>query len=802
MSNGRRPVHSLMSVHRGTILNDPARIKAELEEMHPDQGGGSGLGVARVTNIDYEEMYVTLRTLIGTEQEFERVPVPLTFPGAGCRHFLGAMPEIGDHCIVGWLPQESSARYGGTRSPVILTWIIPGVWPGRDWLTTSTFDEDEHDSASPKSREVLKGWADRVRHKLRHIQPGNIVASSSQGADLILDESVHLANRRGNEFILRDQDQAAVLRALQRFDALAGTRIYAGMVQRDALRLPTTMFSDGVRWDGAIQAINGDALTEDQLPAHLTAPDDTVTPAHPLARALDDEGDLGGALHALADNLDPYVFLRNGGYIDEDGSAIDDLHRVDAEYGGKPIFRVSAQGGTNAVIDDVPTLTEHRIEVAHTSDGRLPVTEQTDLFDAERLPPSDSDTPGTSSNAPYIEWVLGSVVGNDPFSQRGRKQYGIPLVAQVFDSTGGVSPTITPALIGGVSGAGTPLAEHMATLFKLDPISGRAAPTWWSVNKKGQVRGNISGSPAESSFDLAVGGAFRMALGGALNVQVNGGLQFITQSKDSLVMRAEQGPLKLYGGNSDQGVAGALERIQGTNEGNIPSVDIHARTNAVMRAERHLLLKGQTVEANASSFRVQGHNEIDLVTAKRFNTSAEHYTSNVSGKRVDNFTGPKGLLPTNGALHERKYTPNFPGVVAEEVVYEMGDREERFLLGNHTTEILIGDQTYRSQAGTFTAQGTGSKLELAPTGVTLEALVGNVTLTATAGSVMMQATTGVIMQATSGPLIARGSSFVLLGAPIVGTDIGSILCGGSREPFTNLPFATWGIGAANHIIGP
>jgi hypothetical protein len=799
-----RAWNTLGRVHRGHLTQEPFAKKKKLDDMNPDKGGSLGLGVARVVGIDYEEHFVTLRTVVGTEQEFERVPVPLTYPGAGCRHFFGAMPEVGDYCVVGWLPQESSEKHGGSKTPVILNWIIPGVWPGRDWLALSNFTEDEHDSGTSRNREEVKGVFDQIRHKLRHLQPGNILASSSQGADMVLDENVHLANRRGNEFILRDADQAVVTRALQQFTALAGSRTYAGMVQRDALRLPTTMFSDGFVWDGPTQAYAGVALHEGDLPVDGTYPEGYVTPDPQLTRTFDADGKLTKGLYQYPAFLDPYVFLRNGGYIDEDGVAVDSRHLNDAVYGGKGIYRIGTGSLANTVLDPgVPSLTEHRIEVSHTSDGLLPVTEQTDGFDAERLPGSDPDTPGVSGNQPYIEWVMGSVVGNDPFSGQGRKEYGLPLVARVFDETGGLSPTIQAARVAsaGKSG-GTPLVEHAATLFKLTPPSGRLAPTWWSINKQGQARVSLSGPPTGYGLDMAVSGGMRLAVGGGLELLLKGGIHIGTLSKNSLRLRSEQGPLILYGGGSDRGDASTLERLQGTNggESGVPSVDIHARTNAVFRAEKQMLIKAELLEANAKAVKVVGHDEIALTTSKQLSASAEDVKFTVSGKRTDNFSGPKQLDSTNGALHERSYTPNFPGVVCEEVNYESGDREETFQNGNHTTSMVIGDMTYETDQGTWKARSGQNSQEVSADGVIGTATTGSAKLTATAGAAVMKGSTSVLVEATAGPLTLKSSSSIFLQSSGNAPDIGGVLCAGSLEPFTNLPFSTWGLGASGVVV--
>jgi len=790
-------------VHQGQLTELPAVKKKKIDDMNPDKGGNLGLGVARVVAIDYEEHYVTLRTVIGTEQDFERVPVPLTYPAAGCRHFLGAMPEVGDYCVIGWLPQESSEKFGGTATPVILNWIVPGVWPGRDWLALSNFSEDEHDAGTSRNQEELKGIFDRIRHKLRHIQPGNIMASSSQGSDMVLDESVILANRRGNEFILRDSDQAAILRALQQFTALAGSRTYSGMVQRDALRLPTTMFSDGHVWDGIVQASGDQPITEGELADTAGYPDGYLTPDDAMGRMFTGEDGLESTLYTYPSFLDPFMFLRNGGYINEDGTAVDQKHLNDAVYGGKNIYRIGTGTTENITnLPDAPTLTEHRVELSHTTDGRLPVTEQTDGFDADRLPPTDPDTPGVSGNMPYIEQVMGSVVGNEPFSAQGRKEYGLPLVASVFDDGGGVSPRIEAARIASDGGSGgTPLSEHAATLFKLTPPSGRLAPTWWSVNKNGQARINISGPTNGFGLDMAVAGGMRLAVGGALELQLKGGIHFTTLSKSSLRLRSEQGPVVIYGGGTNRDESSTAARLQDVDggEGNVPSVDIHARTNAHLRAERGVLVKGQSVEVNASKTQVFGHDLVEITSSKQVTVSTEDMKQTVTGKRVDNFSGPKMLLPTNGALHERNYTPFYPGLVAEDVTYNMGDRKETFLLGSHSTSILIGNMSYTTNLGSWEARALLNKVSIDATGITAAALLGNVKLEATAGALLMKGQVAARLEAT-GPVQIKSDAFVLLQSPGNGLDIGPVICAGSREPFTNLPFGTWGLGARTVLV--
>jgi hypothetical protein len=171
----------------------------------------------------------------------------------------------------------------------------------------------------------------------------------------------------------------------------------------------------------------------------------------------------------------------------------------------------------------------------------------------------------------------------------------------------------------------------------------------------------------------------------------------------------------------------------------------------------------------------------------------------VNGKCQQSFSGPKYLLPSNGPLHERTYAPMYPGMTCEKVKYVMGDREEKFNLGSHKTQVLISNLTYETDLGTWKARAIGSSLEMGASGIKGTALAGMVSLTASSGSASMTGMTSANLIASGGQAMVRGSTGVYLGGPV--SEIGSILVSGSREPFTNLPYLTWGLGAKAFNIG-
>lgn len=803
----RKPVEYMSAVPEGEIERDlgPRR---DLDRMNPDHLPFHA--IAKVMNINYEEEFFTLRIVQGSQEEFDRVPFPPIWPGAGKRHFLGAMPEVGDFCVVGWMVQESQEGKWGTKTPVIVGWITPGTWPGRDWLTTSPFSEDEYDFSSVKNRQAVRGAFNRVRHKLRHKQPGNIVAYSSQGSDLVLDESVTLANRRGNELILRDSDQAIVMRSLQQFHATAGGRTYHGMVQRDAGFLQPTMFSDGNLWDGRTQSEQGEPVHEVELPP-APEPEDFLTPARMLARKLREDGSgLGKSALNPPSRIDPYNFLAQGGYIDAKGYALTSDRESDTYYGGKPYFRVASGSRANAAADpDVPTLTEFRLELDHTSRGRLPVTEQTDGFDAERIPRSGVGTndPQGRSGRRYMDLVYGSVVGNDRFSEYGRQRYGLPLVANVFTGDS-ASPRIDPAVIAANEDAGvvpTPIEEHLATLFRMTPQTSQGAPdTFWGVNKKGQLKASLSGPRDEDSVQANIRGGLRLNVEGQVSLGFTQGLKFSSKQGDNdrnigVEFESERGAVRIFGGGSKRGVDALGERLSGTGngEGDLPSVEIVAGTSALVKAQRKATLKGDQAEVNARSVNVRGHQEITLQAADRIGVDTKAMDVNIVGKRTMTFAGPKDLLPTSGALDEKTYA-TIPGLNAKRTLIAFGDRSDEILLGNHLNTIRVGNMLHTVNVGTISMTSGLTNMTLTPATIT-GATTGAIAFESSGGAAVLSGTANATLVAKAGPAVVRGTSGVILSAP-ADFNQGPIICAGSLDPLTGLPFLTWGMGAKLHLV--
>lgn len=777
------------------------------------------IGMARVKEVQYEEMKVTLVVLSGEAQVVEYTGVDLTLPGGGKRHFFGAVPERGDVCFVGWAARESSGT-ASSKAPVIIGWVPQAQWMGHEWLVHQAMALGEN-MDTPSDRTVTSGTYERVRFKMRHLAPGNVFASSSQGSDLVLDENVLLTNRRGNEIRLRDSDQALVVRSLQQFHAMAGARVYSGMVQREARLLPSTLFSDGTYWDTSPQAL--DDNTPRMKFGDSIYPDGFLTPGVIFAR---DQGgttalfteDTGGRIQA---RLDPFVFLQWGGIIDTRGFRTDnDLPGgvSNTVYGGKAMYRVglTPNGQTDNAIarkdtQDAPpieSLTEYRIEVTHTSNGVLPVTEQTDGFDSERLPtqaPTDGNPLGAGKQ-PFIEWVMGSVVGNDPYSFLGRPLYGIPLRPQVLDPSGNVSPGVLSAL-------NSPLKDHAATLFRLmsqvPGPNGATSASFTSFTKDGRFRAYVAGGP--TSVEVATEGDLALSVGGRLVLDLTGGISFNGSSGPGNVglhLASATGAVVIEGGGALASNTGAQAAVPGSLGRDTPSVVVNGSQGVQVRSDARVDLQAtQSVNiGNTGTASIAAQNQVSIRSGQNVSMTTQTHSVVIQGSETVNYAGPENSNPANGPTRSVRFsstpaTGNLGGIVDRyRMVY--GDREEEFeTRGSHTTKITgQGNLTYETNLGRWKARAGTNSLEIdSISGTDLTVGVGSHGVTVSTGGITETAQTDLTLRAVTGTAKISGTLGVKLISP--GPANGGILCGSDLEPFTGIPYSTF-IAPRNQVLSP
>ena len=797
--SGRIPDHEMRRAMGAAAATNPSTNWAAL-----------AIGLARVKEVQYEELKCTLVVLTGEAQVSEYTGVDITVPCGGKRHFFGALPERGDICYVGWGMRESSGT-ASARTPIIVGWAPQAAWMGHEWIIHQAMERGEN-MDTPADRTVTSGTFDRVRFKMRHMGPGNVLASSSQGSDLVLDEGVLLTNRRGNEIRLRDSDQAVVVRALQHYEAMAGSRVYSGMVAREARLLPSTMFSDGIYWDNSPQSIDDSTPRSVGLLGDSPFPDRFLTPGQiftrqPGASSSDFAGDRG----SVPPRLDPFVFLQWGGFIDTNGYRTDDtlpggisntiyggkaLYRVGLDANGYPDNAIARAAHTNA--SPVESLTEYRVEVTHTSTGTLPVTEQTDGFESERLPtqaPSDGNPLG-AGRQPFIEWVMGSVVGNDPFSFLGRPLYGIPLKAQILDDSGNLAPGMVSALT-------SPIEDHAATLLRVVSVvpgpNAITSSSFSSFTKDGRFKAYIAGGP--TSAEVATEGDLSLTVGGVLNLNLTGGISIngtAGPGNVGLNLGSATGAVVISGGGGLDANSGAQGTTPSLGEVT-PSLVLSGTQGVQVQSDAQVNINATEAVniANTGTVNLNAQNQVSIRSGQNVSLSTQTHSVVISGNETVNYSGPENSNPANGPTRQVTFsstpaTGNLGGVVDRyRMIY--GSRLEEFQLpgSNHTTSILgQGDLTYETNLGTWQARAGGSSHQIdSLSGSDLTVAVGNATTVVVTGGITQTAQTDMTLRAVTGSVVVFGALGVRLASP--GPASGYAMCGSDLDPLTGIPYSTF-----------
>lgn len=771
----------------------------------------------KVTRVDPKRMVVDLVLISQTNVDFTNVPI--TFPGAGARHFFGAMPEVGDLCLIGQQPAES----GRSKRPVILGWYVPSTQAGYDWLNVRSHGPDELD-LTPKQKVALDGIASERRHKLRQMEAGNVVASSSQGADLLLTESATLTNRRGNEVILRDQDQALVVRSLQQFHAGAGFRTYSGMVQRDANLLPTQVVKDSVDWTSDRQ-VDGEGAPLDV--ADLDENEDAGSPQYPSV--------FSGLITTEA--TDPTEALRRGLFLDLDGNFIVDPSNDGASvYGGKKVVRVAADMSGNATArPGVETFSEYRVEVAHTSTGILPVTEQTDGIDIDRLlttPPSTDDEAtggnqlGTtdptllSPNSPMVEFVLGTAVGND-YTYKP-EEYGLPLVAKVTTESG-EQQTVVRAY----DPKSDTLQDQLAFLIRSRDPEDPSKESFVALTKGGAWLTSFQGQGSKvnqenlrtgkvSFYGADADGQSRVLnASGAVSIKSLAGRP---ADNVGVEIKSDRGAVSIYGGGPNS--EGAAD---GSSNDNSPSnakmaLKLESANGAKLQAAEQVsvaapeinLTENKTTNVSASSaFNVNAGDAISM--------SSKTLGMTINGAAEYVFGGPLNGLATNGATRSVSFTgtpaTGALGGSVDDYKVTFGGRSETFRVGRDVQVINVGMLDIRTMGPGIPAFTPGAGLSLVTglplidngfganpvTGTTVGSKVGVTSMKSAGGPVSISGTTGTFITSLAKTQIS--APYVNVIAPL--SPFGGVLTDGCLDSLTGRPFLLSGtIGAPTFRVGP
>ncbi len=725
------------------------------------------LCIASIVEIHWEEMKCTLEIIHGQgDRDRPLTGVEILMPSMGNRHFMGGIPEIGDQCVVGWFSHDTRAGSSG-KTPAILAWWPSSPWVKHDWHMTQGFEPDEDVLESNKNRKILQNFYHRIRHKMRHFSPGNIGASSAQGSDMVLDESVLLTNRRANEILIRDQDQAIVMRSLQQFHAMSGARVYAGMVQRDARTLPKEMFSDGIKWDSEVQI---DQEGKPYNPFNASSADFNnpidvgLLQPHPVFEREDVtqtgsevDGTRKNFSGEMPNGLDPYVFLYNSSLIDEEGYGLTDEDNT--IYGGKSILRVGTKHRDNAFSRGM-AFTEYRIEMNHTADGTLPVTEQTEGFDSDRA----SLIEGETNKPPFIEWVLGTPVGNDAFSAKGIDAYGLPIVPK-REALEFATET-------------TPFSNHAATLLRITPVVPDVADSFVSFTKGGKFRSKVS-SPSSDALESRVEGGAFLDVGKELFVQSD--TTTLSAVKTTTV---STGTFRVDAISSSTG-----EELEG-DEPNV-SVVIKGNKRVSIQSDTAIAFKAPIIDfSQVGRMRLGSTDQMEFNTGASMVQTANSIKQSSMGQHETVCGGPLDGNPLAGPARKVTITESpatgGAGTPSDSYTNAFGGKSEVYIgPATNTKTIAVGTETKTITAGSDqVVVGTTAQMT-DPTGIKFLAPSGSIV--ATAGTVLAM-TANVVSLRGNSALNLSGAS-ITLGSP--GNAFGPIVCGSDIHPILGIPFASF-----------
>lgn len=757
------------------------RKELELEGAKTGTGWSQwGLAIGKVLYVDYEFHTVTLQMITGNPENKQLSPLPITYAGGGRRSFLGIMPSKGDYCVVGWISSNSSGQASAKR-PIILSWFPPPPGLAKEWMAAQEFEPGEG-MDTLKMRKQLGGAAIRTRFKLRHMEPGMVVASSSKGSDLVLDESASLVNRRGNEIRLRDQDQTLVTRSIATHMAMSGARVYAGPIQRDANILPKTVFddlrdyqtTDISNFEEAVMGVDFDVQ-------YGKRSEDFLSPSNVFKR--DEEGVSIFTKHGGLgwEELDPFNFLACGDFIGSDGklseAKIDDV----SQYGGRSFWRFgqivdAPSKPTGAVYDaaDVAgasALPEFRVEVQQDADLTLPVTEGTDGFDADRLPAVKG-----AIDLPLVEFVLGTVVGNDFFNEPDK--YGKPLVPEIKGSIG----TLNAA-------KNNKLGEQAATLFKVNPAVPTETSTWISVRKDGKVIANLS-----NGLEVFVRNGYKFSTASPLDVESTETTRLRSTGADGgVVVEAPQASVEIIGMSPKKGTSAMdMESEAEENQAkDAPSVDIKSpKGNTRLQAGENIDITAQSKVRikDTKALDVEAKDKIALISGSKHTCSGkngEYFTSSTStfthtgGSPLD---GPcrKVSIPCNPATGAVAYP-----LVQDEYEMQMGSEKKTVQMGDRKSNRGVGNDTDIIGLGIRKDMVGVNVVQHSTGGWQNTQAIGVISMTAAAGAISQTATTA-ISSTTSGANTSTASVHTV-SAPGNAAAPGGVVTQTSRCPITGIP---------------
>ena len=714
----------------------------------PKQASNAGreafayLHAGHIVHVDTETMVCSIRM---DSMQSERHDVPLNAPGgAGPRSWAGCVPETGSKVLIGWKKYDTGAR---AFSPYIVAFLTGGTFMAREYEPFASIPPADAKAAlelHPELADDPRFNMGVTRLKARKGYPGDFVASSSGGADLIMDRDVLVTNRAGNELRLRDSDQTVVLQTLNEFTSNSAGYYKRGLIKRNAFNLLPDLYPIV---DAKVAIIEPEVFT-------TVAPGVVNVTGSPAYDLLVDNGDNGPGFGLI--KKDGAANFEEG--VSPSGSAglVDPVYPPITTADGQRISYVVHGEHGFSFADTAFAYVEDRTELRHISDGVMAVTEEGDGFQID--PPFPA----------YIEDVMGTVVGNDFHSDAGRPLYRRVLGMKIFSSPAQKVPSDGPIFeaLDTVTRLGVMDALGLARLFRINcPQPNSSNQFAFGITKEGRVMCHVPstrfGEPDEKgkSVDLSVQGLVKAVFGGDEN---SGNLSLDFRAMGGLnieVGRFNGGP---YAGSSIVlNLQGGIKRIvNGDPASGVAEDTTYNGSGSEIGTGSKLASWGGTIVSNAGGENAVSGQKITLNAGAGglISTSAGDAGLTVLGKTQEQYAQ---LVTTAYALGKMRTT--VAGVDSSTVL--AGSISRTILAGGMTDTVAAGNMTSSVAAGNFLVNvGAGN----------FAATVGAGSLSLTCGAGAISVSSALAAAVTSGVLLSLTAPVTKIGAIVVGFAVAGI----------------------------
>jgi hypothetical protein len=655
-----------------------------------------GLKIGQITRVDEIMMKADVKVITGGGDHFE---IDITQAMTGPRSFWGGVPEKDSLVILGY--RKKHKRIYDAMILGYLPMVSRSGLRFDPYSPTSPAEVTEEDAAAVAN---VLGTVRRMKRLM--LRPGDAGGMSSRGAEFTLTQDVRMCNRAGDALDLRDSDRTLVMQSIHRVESVSGVRSITGPIRRGEFWLP-------------LDILQADGRTLKTTADRYYGRDELQGAGPPDSRFANSSGKLLDGINNSTESPPTTYSNSNSVYYP---TTLPTMSHESADGAGARVY------------------VEQRTELSHTSDLTQEVLGEIDGYAVDRFDP-------------YIEHVMGTVVGNCTMSSMGQRQYGKILMPVLFEDFSQTNLGMFHLEEVNRAPTGPDLeVDTTAGAYLLRIRSPRAFDkNFFSIaaSKQGKLFVNLPGSTVERgntkniSAEVQMAGALKMVLGAAVpnnvsaHITGSGGivLQLGTDSTGNSLTIIHSGAIKFkhVGGSANDDNVAISEEIDGNKES-----AINGTLTEQVEGTRTSTASGQH-QIKADRLTLQGFGGITV--------NAGELNQLISGKSQYNYA----LAVVENIVAGGKLSTVFAGGVIENII-----------AGGATKTVFGGAMATSVAAGAYTVQvGTGA--------ITISTGAGAIAISTGLGAVSIAATAAVSIAAlavtiTAGTMVAINSPQVLLGA--------------------------------------